>query len=706
MSYTSIFKNKKPVINTGGYKSIYDKEPVKEIQPVAGQPQVKTLPDFLGGGSYNSIYGQPNTLVKTDRDYAGIKSSSETERHHIIPVEFGGDSTMDKNIEALGIEAHANITKQEKLISSAYNSGVINLPQARLKMMKLIQDEQNKAQGIKQGTGANFLDALKQKSDELKSSFLKAPGELVDQMLKTVRASTIALSTPLTGAFGLVKGGATPKEGMVESLTMAKEMIDPNSGQSLGYNVEKAAQQYLKKYGEKDEKFGGYKATPKTVGALTALGIFNLLGDPAFEAPAVIKGAEALKETALFKKVGSVKKPLAQGVKTTKPIEQTIKLSDDLKIKIKPKTNSVVLEGYKRRFTKGQVSADAFYKETDELVNATKELTGSEIAISRSGDDLILQPKGILKQIEPVKPIPVKPVLTPQAITPIKGEYYRYETIGTENNNVKFFSKQSDYVDEYKYVREQNGKTGKIIKENIELKNPLIVNAKPKEFSDPTFEKSFIDKAIKEGNDGVVFRSPDGDEFIAKIKSSKAIAPKQEPVKETFTPKISKSITAKAIEDGVPKETFNKLPEVEKIHLKEQIAKATEFINTDVEKARAVVRGEEPLPGNVNATQFIAGIEEYIKKYPDADMAYELANSELTKAASIAGQEVVSAKLRTPDSFTSKMIEIKKAREKSRVPEIEKKKSGAKKSLKEEINKDNLSKEDKLWENFLDDISC
>jgi len=179
-----------------------------------------------------------------------------------------------------------------------------------------------------------------------------------------------------------------------------------------------------------------------------------------------------------------------------------------------------------------------------------------------------------------------------------------------------------------------------------------------------------------------------------------------EPKKETFTPKIAKSIQAKAIEAGIPKETFNNLPEVEKIHLKEQVAKATEFINKDIEKARAVVRGEEPLPGNVNATQFIAGVEEYIKKYPDADMAYELANSNLTKAASLAGQEVVSAKLREPDSFTAKMIEIKKAREKTRIPDMDKKVSKAKKSLKEEINKDNLSKEDKLWDNFLESIKC
>lgn len=102
----------------------------------------------------------------------------------------------------------------------------------------------------------------------------------------------------------------------------------------------------------------------------------------------------------------------------------------------------------------------------------------------------------------------------------ISGEFYRYETTGTEGNKVKFYSDKMDYVDEYKYVREQNGGTGKIIKEKIDLKNPLIIKTKSNEFSDPSFEKQFIDKALKNGNDGVVFKSPDGDIFVAKLPKS------------------------------------------------------------------------------------------------------------------------------------------------------------------------------------------
>jgi len=98
----------------------------------------------------------------------------------------------------------------------------------------------------------------------------------------------------------------------------------------------------------------------------------------------------------------------------------------------------------------------------------------------------------------------------------VKGKYYRFETEGTENAQVRFFSRNKDYADEYGLVRKENGKKGRLIVENVELKKPLIVNATERQFSDPSFEKGFIDQAIREGNDGVVFRSGD-DEFVAKI---------------------------------------------------------------------------------------------------------------------------------------------------------------------------------------------
>ena len=134
--------------------------PVQANQPVNNRgARVVTLQEFLGGGSYNQ--GKPNELIKTKRGDAGVDSVAGSEKHHIIPVEFGGDSTMDKNIMALPEDVHNKITGAENLISNNYKSGKISLPEARLKMMSLVQSELDKAKGMKQGVAANYLGAVK-----------------------------------------------------------------------------------------------------------------------------------------------------------------------------------------------------------------------------------------------------------------------------------------------------------------------------------------------------------------------------------------------------------------------------------------------------------------------------------------------------------------------------------------------------------------
>ena len=166
MSYISIVKKETPTTPTAtGYKSIITKSTT--TTPETPKTKISTLQPFLGGGSYNTVIGEPNTLLKTKRGYAGVPSSSETERHHIIPVEFGGDSTMDKNIIALGDKAHQRITNGESVISSDYKAGKISLPQARLKIMGLLQKEQDEAKGVTTSVGKNLLNIVKENIQKL-----------------------------------------------------------------------------------------------------------------------------------------------------------------------------------------------------------------------------------------------------------------------------------------------------------------------------------------------------------------------------------------------------------------------------------------------------------------------------------------------------------------------------------------------------------
>jgi len=168
--------------------------------------------------------------------------------------------------------------------------------------------------------------------------------------------------------------------------------------------------------------------------------------------------------------------------------------------------------------------------------------------------------------------------------------------------------------------------------------------------------------------------------------------------------KIAKSIEAKAIENKLTK-GFSDLAEYDPITIKDQARKATDLINADVETARKIVRGEQPLPEGLRGTALITAMEEHIKQNPSADLAYELANSPLVSETSAAAQEMRLAAERTPDSATAKIMEVKKARE-SQIKDLSTKKTEQIKKLKAETEKINLTKEELSWNRFLESITC
>lgn len=176
---------------------------------------------------------------------------------------------------------------------------------------------------------------------------------------------------------------------------------------------------------------------------------------------------------------------------------------------------------------------------------------------------------------------------------------------------------------------------------------------------------------------------------------------------ERGTSKIAASINQKAVEDKLTK-GFENLAGYEKINIKEQAQKATDLIKTDEEGARAIIRGEKPLPDGLRGTSLITAMEERLKANPDADIAYELANSPLVTETSKAAQELRLAAERTPDSASAKLAEIKKAKVEQAGGDknLEKaKKSGILKG-KAETEKINLSKEELSWQKYLDSIKC
>jgi hypothetical protein len=183
------------------------------------------------------------------------------------------------------------------------------------------------------------------------------------------------------------------------------------------------------------------------------------------------------------------------------------------------------------------------------------------------------------------------------------------------------------------------------------------------------------------------------------------------PEKMGKTPsKIAVSIERKAIEDKLTK-GFEGVAGYDKITIKEQSKIMSDLINSGVDNARAVVRGEKPLPKGGRGTALITAMEDVILKTKDqnlrAKLSYELANSPLVSETSAAAQELRLAAERQADSLTAKLREVKQARE-----EAFKKRFGDKKIAEVQKKvvidiKNKVKKPDKYdWSNFLNSITC
>ncbi len=227
-----------------------------------------------------------------------------------------------------------------------------------------------------------------------------------------------------------------------------------------------------------------------------------------------------------------------------------------------------------------------------------------------------------------------------------------------------------------------------IIKNGIQYPVELIDNG------DGTFE-------INDGTHRIQIAKDLGiKEIPVKIVKTKPV------VESGKTPsKIAKSIERKAVEQGLTK-GFENIAGFDKITIEEQAKLATDLINNDFEKAKRVIRGEEPLPKGLRGTALITATEEYIRKTGDAELAFDLANSPLVSETSLSAQELRLAAERQPDSLALKLRELKKIREATI-----KKKTGktAKIAIEDEVKKikngiKKSGKED--WASFIRSIQC
>lgn len=209
-----------------------------------------------------------------------------------------------------------------------------------------------------------------------------------------LRFSSKAAAAPI--AFGLeaaIPGGnSTPGQAFSEAMDRAFKVAEQPDV------FERDSQEFSDGY-MKLRKIGPYgkgEVNNADIAALAALEFFNMAGDLGVgELRALGKAGQVGKDLAMFKKVGKVTEQLPEGTSFMKGARQAIeiKVSDDLKLKIRPKTNEIVIEGYKRRFGGTKVLPEgAIPEEAKNLIPTIERTTGKQIVARMDGDNLVLQP--------------------------------------------------------------------------------------------------------------------------------------------------------------------------------------------------------------------------------------------------------------------------------------------------------------------------
>ena len=187
------------------------------------------------------------------------------------------------------------------------------------------------------------------------------------------------------------------------------------------------------------------------------------------------------------------------------------------------------------------------------------------------------------------------------------------------------------------------------------------------------------------------------------------VAESQKPVKLEGKPsKVAESIEARAIEKKLT-DDFKNLAEFEPTTVKAQAKRVAELIDTNLEKANAMAKGEEPLPADISGSMLIKGLEEYGLKNGDVQLLKDLAQSPLVAETSVHAQELRLLAERHPNSPVEAINQVVRAREqratrqlKGKSPSVAVKEMAN--EIRGEIKKTRPTKQ--TWSEFIDSIQC
>lgn len=191
----------------------------------------------------------------------------------------------------------------------------------------------------------------------------------------------------------------------------------------------------------------------------------------------------------------------------------------------------------------------------------------------------------------------------------------------------------------------------------------------------------------------------------APVAQEAALEPSDLSQASPKTSKVGKSIEAKTIERGLAN-SFSDTAQYDPITIKDQARRASEIMQTDIEQAKRIVLGEEPLPDGMRAGTMIVAMENYAMENNDPFLLLSIANSPLTAETSIHAQELRLLAERDPDSAVALIQKVKKikqaAAEKRNVT-----KSDVVSEIRQKVKKERAASSTKeTWASFIDTITC
>lgn len=170
---------------------------------------------------------------------------------------------------------------------------------------------------------------------------------------------------------------------------------------------------------------------------------------------------------------------------------------------------------------------------------------------------------------------------------------------------------------------------------------------------------------------------------------------------------VASSIEAKSIEKGLT-DSLGGLAGYDPITIKEQAQMASDLITNNIESAKNMVKGVEPLPSKLRGAALIKGLEDYATQKGDISLLQDLANSPLVSETSRHAQELRLLAERSPDSPIKMMQDVKSAREsvieKTSGKKVAKVKADVVTEIQTEMRKIVQTKQ--TWSDFIEQIKC